>query len=58
MIKREEIARMTASPNLHPDVQSGGRAFNRDQVKLREGRLPAELREEARANIQRDIQAC
>ena len=42
--------------------QSGGEpfdndAFNRDQVALREGRSPADVLDEIRSNIQRDIQA-
>jgi uncharacterized protein (TIGR03083 family) len=32
-------------------------AFNRQQVALREGRSPAEVLDEIRANVQRDIQA-
>jgi hypothetical protein len=60
------IANMTAPATfiLQMSKISGGLggqfdqdAFNRDQVKLREGRFPLELLEEARANIQRDIQA-
>jgi hypothetical protein len=32
-------------------------AFNRDQVKLREGKSPSELLAESQMNLQRDIQA-
>lgn len=34
-----------------------GEAFNRDQVKLRAGRSVAEVMDEVRANLQRDLQA-
>lgn len=34
-----------------------GEAFNRDQVKLREGRSVAEVMDEVRTNLQRDLQA-